>query len=165
MANPPHINRDPVCGKNAPEAQPQFATTYHEHTFHFCSAQCLQRFGMRPEFYGRAHGFLALPMPKAHRLLTQPVDAAVAQRACQRIAEMSGIRSVHFEANRLVLEYDLCRTTLDEIEAIANGEGVAFKEGFHGYRRRWWKYIEGNELENAIHPPSAACCNRPPRQP
>lgn len=167
MTNSTLTGRDPVCGKNLPVAGSPYATTYRSIAFHFCSAQCLRRFWLRPEFYAtsrqRTPG--AQPIPKRHRLQVRPTLAGVVERACRQIREMSGVVSVEVGSEGLLLTYDLLRTTLGEIETIAEGEGLAFKDGLHGVRRRWWKFTEGNELDNAVHPSEAACCSRPPRLP
>lgn len=75
---------------------------------------------------------------------------------------MIGISFVTCEKDRLIVEYDLRLTVLMQIEAVAATEGVHFKEGLHGLRRWLWKSVESNELENAAHPATVACCNRPP---
>lgn len=88
---------------------------------------------------------------------------AEARRTCLRhLRRTVGILAVIDGPDALRIEYDLRRTSLAQIEALATMDGVTFKAGWHRLRRALWKFAERNELENAVRAGSGACCSRPP---
>jgi YHS domain-containing protein len=138
-------------------------TTHRGITYHFCSAQCLERFNDIPALYTGPQRIADIrPIPKRRKLRLAAGKGPDLQRACLRVGAMMGVSKVVVEDGCLLLEYDLRQTVLCQIEAVAASEGLKFEEGFHGFRRRLWKYLEAGELENAAHPSTGACCNRPP---
>lgn len=157
-------SRDPVCGMAVEIAQSALFTSYRGIVYHFCSAQCLERFNDIPALYTSAQRIADIrPIPKRRKLRLAEGSESDIRRACQRVGEMIGVAKVTAENGYLLVEYDLRQTILSQIESVAAAEGLKFKDGFHGFRRRLWKYLETSELENAAHPPgSGACCNRPP---
>uniref|UniRef100_Q47DR9 YHS protein n=1 Tax=Dechloromonas aromatica (strain RCB) TaxID=159087 RepID=Q47DR9_DECAR len=156
-------SRDPVCGMNVEVAQSSLFSTHRGIVYHFCSAQCLERFNDIPALYTGSQRIADIrPIPKRRKLRLADSSELDVWRACQRLGEMMGVVKVAAENGCLLVEYDLRQTILSQIEAVAAAEGLKFKEGLHGLRRRLWKYLEAGELENAAHPSSGACCNRPP---
>lgn len=156
-------NRDPVCGMDVELAQSTLFTTYRGIVYHFCSAQCLERFNDIPALYTGSQRIADIrPIPKRRKLRMTEGNESDIRRACQRVGKMMGVAKVTAENGCLLVEYDLRQTILSQIEAVAAAEGLRFKEGFQGFRRRLWKYLEASELENAAHPGTGACCNRPP---
>lgn len=155
--------RDPVCGKQVVLAQSSRSLIYHGVTYHFCSAHCQERFADIPALYTGPQRLADIrPIPKRRKLRLADGYQTNLPRACQQLQEMIGVSSVVCEKDCLIVEYDLRLTILSQIEAVAATEGVYFKGGLHGLRRRLWKSTEANELENAAHPATGACCNRPP---
>lgn len=156
-------SRDPVCGMAIEVARSARIATYRGMRYHFCSAQCLERFNDIPALYTGSQRIADIrPIPKRRKLRLVNDNASDIESAGRRVGEMIGVTSVITETNLLLVEYDLRKTILSQIEAVATAEGLRFKEGLHGLRRRLWKLTEANELENAAHPGSGACCNRPP---
>ncbi len=156
-------SRDPVCGMAIEVARSARFATYRGVRYHFCSAQCLERFNDIPALYTGSQRIADIrPIPKRRKLRVANGNASDIERARRRVGEMIGVTSVITENDHLLVEYDLRKTILSQIEAVATTEGLRFKEGLHGFRRRLWKLAEANELENAAHPVSGACCNRPP---
>ncbi len=163
MTHPTATARDPVCGTAVVAAESRHSTTYRGMTFHFCSAQCLERFRQEPSLYATPTQVVDhRPLPKHRRLRILSADAATVERTCRRIREMMGVAAVEASGEVMLVEYDLRQVTLGQVEAVAFGEGVRFLGGLHGLRRAWWKFTESNELGNAAHPASGACCSRPP---
>lgn len=156
-------SRDPVCGMAIEVARSARFATYRGVRYHFCSAQCLERFNDIPALYTGSQRIADIrPIPKRRKLRVANGNASDIERARRRVGEMIGVTSVIAKNDHLLVEYDLRKTILSQIEAVATAEGLRFKEGLHGFRRRLWKLTEANELENAAHPVSGACCNRPP---
>ncbi len=163
MAHSLTTSRDPVCGMSVPLAESQYSATYRGMAFHFCSAQCLGRFQEEPALYASpTHLLNTQPIPKRRWLRILPADPETVEIACQRIGEMMGVTSVEAKADGVLVEYDLRQATLDQVEAVAQGEGLRLRGGLRGLQRSWWKFVEGNEVANAAHPESGACCSRPP---
>lgn len=156
-------SRDPVCGMAIEVARSSRFITYRGMLYHFCSAHCLERFNDIPALYTGSQRIAdILPIPKRRKLRLANGNESDIQRAGRRVGEMIGVISVITGKNQLLVEYDLRKTILSQIEAVATAESLRFKDGFHGFRRRLWKLAEANELENAAHPGPGACCNRPP---
>ncbi len=155
-------SRDPVCGMQVDIAGAEHSATYRDVVFHFCSSQCRERFDDNPALYALQRIADIRPMPKRHALRLAAGTAADVARACQRVGEMMGISAVRAEQERLIVDYDLRQVALSQIEAVAAAEGLRFKDGLHGFRRGLWKFTEANELANAAHPGTGACCSRPP---
>jgi YHS domain-containing protein len=156
-------SRDPVCGMDIVVAQSTLFSTHRGIVYHFCSAQCLERFNDIPELYTGSQRIADIrPIRKRRKLRLAEGSESEIRRACQRVGDMMGVSKAATENGCLLVEYDLRQTILSQIEAVASAEGLKFNEGFHGFRRRLWKYLEAGELENAAHPSSGACCNRPP---
>jgi len=155
--------RDPVCGMDVEVDQSTLLSTYRGIVYHFCSAQCLERFNDIPALYTGPQRIADIrPIPKRRKLRLVEGSASDIRRACRRVGEMMGMAKVTAENGCLQVEYDLRQTVLSQIEAVAAAEGLKFKEGLHGFRRRLWKYLEASELENVARPSAGACCNRPP---
>lgn len=158
--------RDPVCGMDIEVARSAHSTTYRGLIFHFCSAQCLERFTETPTLYTNGQRTADIkPMPKKHTLRIAAGTATDVNLACQQIRQMMGIASVSATSatdDALIVEYDLRQVSLSQIEAAATAQGLRFKGGLHGFRRGFWKFTEANEAQNAAHLGSAACCSRPP---
>jgi len=156
-------SRDPVCGIDVEVSQSTLSATHRGIAYHFCSTQCLERFNDIPALYTGSQRIADIrPIPKRRKLLLAEGSESDIRSTCQRVGEMMGVAKVTAENGTLLIEYDLRQTILSQIEAVAASEGLKFKEGLHGLRRRLWKYLEAGELENAAHPASGACCNRPP---
>lgn len=156
-------SRDPVCGMNVEIAHSTLFSTHRGIVYHFCSAQCLERFNDIPALYTGPQRIADIrPIPKQRKLRLAEGHESDIRRACQRVGEMMGVAKVTAQNGCLLVEYDLRQTILSQIEAVGTAEGLKFKEGLHGLRRRLWKYLEAGELENAAHPGTGACCNRPP---
>jgi YHS domain-containing protein len=162
------ISCDPVCHKDVEIAHSLYSTTYRGLVFHFCSAQCLENFQNNPDLYaiyiGLRRKLAILPILKRRRLRLMESSTADMAHACQCIGEMIGISLVRAEYRHLIVEYDLKQATLSQIEAVVLAAGVKLSGGFHGLRRWLWRSAEMNELANAAHPSTGACCNKPPVQ-
>jgi len=48
------MTKDPVCGMQVDENNPQFQTQHKGQTYTFCSDQCKKKFEQRPEQYARS---------------------------------------------------------------------------------------------------------------
>lgn len=163
MTHPLPLSRDPVCGMDVETARSSHSMLHRGVIFRFCSAQCLRRFQENPALYTGTQHIMDMPaMLKQRRLYIGMFDPSVLERACQSIREMKGVASVVSERDVLLVEYDLRQATLEQIEAVAVTGGLSFRGGFHSFRRGMWKFEEHNELDNAAHPATGACCNRPP---
>lgn len=104
----------------------------------------------------------AMPILKRHGLCPAASATFNVDEARIRIARLQGVISSSWNGVDLVVEYDLRRITLDQIENVAAGAGLALKGGWHRLQRDWWKFGETNELSNATRSGDGACCNRPP---
>ncbi len=165
MIHTPSTSRDPVCGMDIEIARSLHSMAYRGLIFHFCSPQCLECFKDNPGLYTGSQRITEIqPIPKKRKLRLAAGDDADIEIACQRVREMMGVSSVDVEKSCLVVKYDLRQATLSQIEAVATDAGVRFKDGFPGFLRGMWKFAERNELDNAAHPSTGACCNRPPAQ-
>jgi YHS domain-containing protein len=153
------ISRDPVCGMDVEIARSLHSTTHRGLVFHFCSAQCLERFQATPNLYTAPHS-PAIPIRRRLRLAAG--DGAGIERALRSIRAMMGISATDVEKDCLIVEYDLKQVSLAQIEAVAIDAGLKFKGGLHGLQRSLWKFAERNELDNAAHAGTGACCNHPP---
>lgn len=47
------MSKDPVCGMEVDERQAKATVEHKGQTFHFCSADCKQKFEQNPERYAR----------------------------------------------------------------------------------------------------------------
>jgi hypothetical protein len=99
---------------------------------------------------------------KRHGLRPATASSFDAAEATARVAGLRGVLSANWNGTELVIEYDLRLISLNRIEEVAVGAGVAFQSGWHRLRRDWWKFTEANELSNATRSGDGACCNRPP---
>lgn len=105
-----------------------------------------------------------MPILKRHGLRPATTGSCNVDEARARVAELQGVISSNWNGIDLVVEYDLRLITLDRIEEVATGAGLAFLGGWHRLQRDWWKFTETNELSNATRGGDGACCNRPPAQ-
>lgn len=48
------MERDPVCGMEMRPGQEEASFTYQDHTYHFCSHECKERFQQNPKQYMQA---------------------------------------------------------------------------------------------------------------
>lgn len=104
----------------------------------------------------------AMPILKQHGLRPATTGCCIVDGVRVGVPGLRGVISSNWNGTELVIEYDLRLTTLDRIEEVAEGAGVAFKGGWHRLQRDWWKFTETNELSNATRSGDGACCNRPP---
>lgn len=156
-------SRDPVCGMAIEVARSSRFITYRGMRYHFCSAQCLERFNDIPALYTGSQRIAEIwPIPKRRKLRLANGNESDIHRAGRRVDGMIGVASVITKKTQLLVEYDLRKTILSQIEAVVTAEGLHFKEGLHGIKRRLWKLMEANELDNAALPGAGACCNRTP---
>jgi hypothetical protein len=86
---------------------------------------------------------------KRHGLRPATASSFDAAEATARVAGLRGVLSANWNGTELVIEYDLRLISLNRIEEVAVGAGVAFQSGWHRLRRDWWKFTEANELSNA----------------
>lgn len=160
---PVSSSRDPVCGMDVLVANSRFSTVHHTLTFHFCSAQCRDRFLEIPALYtGAQRTANILPIPKRRNLRIATGSPDALDDACRRIQTLMGVTSVSAKGRRLRVDYDLRQVSLHQIEAEAQGAGITFSGGLHALQRSLWRFFEHNELENAAHAGTRACCSRPP---
>ena len=156
-------SRDPVCGADVPVAGSPYSTVYHQITVHFCSDQCRARFLEIPALYTGAQRTADIrPMPKRRTLRIAAGSPEALMHAAGRVAAMVGVSSALAGKGTLRVEYDLRQVALSQIEAVVACAGVSLKGGLHELRRSLWKFFEHNELENAAHAGTMACCSRPP---
>lgn len=156
-------SRDPVCGMDIDVADSQYSTTHRGLVFHFCSGQCLERFTRHPALYTRAQRTADIrPIAKKRKLRFVAPRADTLRGACDRLLAMMGVTVAEPGDDHLLVEYDLWQASLEQIEAVAEAAGLMFKGGLHGWRRAWWRFAEGNELDNMAEAGNGACCNRPP---
>lgn len=160
---PVSSSRDPVCGMNVLVADARFSTVHHTLTFHFCSAQCRERFLEIPALYTGAQRTADIgPLSKRRNLRIATGSPDALDEACRRIQTLMGVTFVCAKGGGLRVDYDLRQVSLHQIEAEAQGAGLVFKGGLHALRRSLWRFFEHNELENAAHVGARACCSRPP---
>lgn len=156
-------NRDPVCGMDVGVAGSTLFTTHQGLVYHFCSAQCMERFNELPALYTGGQRVADIrPIKKLCRLRFSDTDDAEIGNVCQLVGKMMGVFSVVAQKDSMLVEYDLRQASLSQIEAVTAAAGVKIKGGIHGVRRSLWKFTEANELESASHSSTGACCNRPP---
>ena len=156
-------SRDPVCGMDVLVADSRFSVVYHTLTFHFCSVQCRDRFLEIPALYTGAQRTADIrPIPKRRNLRIATGSPDTLDEACRCIRTLMGVTSVSAKGRQLRVDYDLRQVSLHQIEAEALGAGLTFKGGLHALRRGLWRFFEHNELENAAHAGTLACCSRPP---
>lgn len=165
MTRRSETSRDPVCGMMVNVAASPYSTMWHGLKFHFCSAQCQERFIATPALYKTPAGVRNIvPIVKRRRLhFVAPTQEAL-RAACGRLRGMMGVATASPGSDNLTVEYDLRQATFAQVEAVVAGAGLISRGGLHRWRRSLWKFIEGNEIENEVHPASGACCNRPPAQ-
>lgn len=156
-------SRDPVCGMVVTAASSSYSTIWRGLEFHFCSAQCQERFVATPEIYTAPGGIrTVVPIIKRRKLhFVAPTQEAL-RAACGRLLGMMGVATAIPGQDDLTVEYDLRQATFAQVEAVVAGAGLVLQGGLHRWRRSLWKFVEGNEIENEAHPTSGACCNRPP---
>lgn len=163
MNQPLTHGRDPVCGMEVELAHAEHHAAYRGTTFHFCSAQCRERFEQNPGLYAGARRIADIePMLKRHTLRLATGEEAALRALVARLAGMMGVEAAEASGRRLKLGYDLRLVSLEQIEAAIAETGLQLKGGLHGLRRGLWKFSEANELSNAARPGTGACCNRPP---
>ena len=163
MTRVAETSRDPVCGMDVRVAGSTLFSTHQGLVYHFCSAQCMERFNELPTLYiGGQRVADIRPIEKRRRLRFSDANDAEIENVCQRIGKMMGVFSVVAQKDSLLVEYDLRQASLSQIEAVTAAAGVKIKGGLHGVRRSLWKLTEANELESASHSSTGACCNRPP---
>lgn len=156
-------SRDPVCGMDVRITGSTLFTTHQGLVYHFCSAQCMERFNEMPALYtGGQHIADIRPIEKRRRLYFSDANDVGIENACRDVGEMMGVSSVIAQKSGLLVEYDLRQASLTQIETVVAAAGLRLKGGLHSIRRSLWKFTEANELENAAHPSSGACCNHPP---
>lgn len=103
-----------------------------------------------------------LPILKRHGLRPATTGSCHVDEARARVAGFQGLISSNWNGTELVVEYDLRLITLNRIEEVVAGAGLALQGGWHRLQRDWWKFTETNELSNATRSGDGACCNRPP---
>jgi len=163
MTGRSETSRDPVCGMVINVAASPYSTMWQGLEFHFCSAQCQERFIATPSLYTAQGGARnSVPIVKRRKLqFVAPTQVAL-RAACGRLLDMMGVAAAIPGSDDLTVEYDLRQATFAQVEAVVAGAGLILRGGLHRWRRSLWKFIEGNEIENEAHPSSGACCNRPP---
>lgn len=163
MTRKPETSRDPVCGMVVGVAESSYSTTWQGIEFHFCSAQCQERFIATPSLYTSPGGVKnAVPIIKRRKLRFVAPTREALRAACGMLLSMMGVATAVPGSDDLTVEYDLRQATFAQVEAVVAGAGLILRGGLHRWRRSLWKFIEGNEIENEAHPTSGACCNRPP---
>jgi YHS domain-containing protein len=163
MKSCPSTSRDPVCGADVVVETSTHHVDHHAMTFHFCSEQCRTRFIAVPELYTSAQRSADIrPIPKHRRLLLAAAGELNRLDAYARIAAMKGISSVSIDARQMRVTYDLRMVSVAQIETVATACGLVLKGGMHRWRRSLWHFFEMNELDNAAHAGTMACCSRPP---
>lgn len=118
---------------------------------------------------GRAYGkgavesrpCLAAVLKKRRLCFVSPGPETL-RMVCGFLLGMEGVRSAIPDGDALLVEYDLFQITLTQLESTCAGSGLVLCSGFHGWMRAIWRFTEGNEIQNAAHPISSGCCNRPP---
>lgn len=104
-----------------------------------------------------------LPILKRRKLRFLPRGADTGERAVREISRLAGVSSVLSAGDGVLLvEYDLSRVTLEQLERVVAGADLLLKGGLYRLQRGWWKFEERNELDNILHAGSGTCCNRPP---
>jgi YHS domain-containing protein len=163
MTRKPSTSRDPVCGMDVRIDASTYSSKWQGLEFHFCSAQCQERFIATPSLYTAPGGLRnCVPIVKRRRLhFVAPTQDAL-RAACGRLLGMMGVATAIPGPDDLTVEYDLRQATFTQVEAVVAGAGLILRGGLHRWRRSVWKFIEGNEIENEAHPSSGACCNRLP---
>ncbi|QDX80961.1 hypothetical protein B9N43_06690 [Denitratisoma sp. DHT3] len=163
MTRRPETSRDPVCGMVVGVAASPYSTTWQGLEFHFCSAQCQERFIATPALYTVPRGVQNIvPIVRRHRLRFVAPTREALRVACGKLLSMMGVAAATPDLDGITVEYDLRQATLAQIEGVVAEAGLILRGGLHRWRRNLWKFIEGNEIENEAHPMSGACCNRPP---
>lgn len=152
---------DPVCGTQV-VADVSLTTTFHSVEYHFCSAQCQERFVESPEFFVAPRKLAErTPIPKAHRLRFVLTNASTLRIACARLRKLKGVTNLVPSNRSIEVAYDLRFVSLKQIEAAIASAGLVFKGGLHALQRQFWQFIEHNELSN-LGSVTPSCCNRPP---
>ncbi|MBK8759114.1 MAG: YHS domain-containing protein [Sulfuritalea sp.] len=163
MTRRPETSRDPVCGMVVNVAASPYSTMWQGLEFHFCSAQCQERFIATPALYTVPGGVRnSVPIVKRRKLhFVAPTQEAL-RAVCGRLLGMMGVAAAIPGPDDITVEYDLRQATFAQVEAVVAGASLVSRGGLHRWRRSLWKFIESNEIENEAHPASGACCNRPP---
>lgn len=163
MTRRPETSCDPVCGMVVGITASPYSTKWQGLEFHFCSAQCQERFIAAPALYTAPRGVRNIvPIVKRRKLHFVAPKQEALRAACGMLLGMMGVATAIPGPHDLTVEYDLRQATFAQVEAVVAGAGLILRGGLHRWRRSLWKFIEGNEIENEAHPTSGACCNRPP---
>lgn len=157
--------RDPVCGMMV-DADP-YAVVFERMHFAFCSPQCRERFLNNPHLYigtfrRKAVGQEGYVSLKRHRLkLDRPLTPEMADRVCDAVREMMGIKRMEADGNIVKVIYDLMQETEAQIEAeIARAGAVLGHDWSERLRRAFVHYLEETEIESlAGSAPSGGHCH------
>ncbi len=156
-------SRDPVCGMDVDIASSRHSITLKGLVYHFCCAQCQERFVATPTLYTLpipTKDIVAIPKQRTLRLVSSSGEAL--RCACEKLLCMMGVSAARPGIDCITVKYDLRQATLAQIEAVAVNSGLVLGSGLHHWRRALWKFSENNEIQSAAHPANRACCNRPP---
>lgn len=150
---------DPVCGMAV--TPDQYAITYQEMHFAFCSLQCQQRFLDSPNLYIGYPGQKAPKQEgkvflKQRRIkLDKPLTEQIAQNIIHALQAMMGIEKVEITRDIINITYDLLQATEVQIESEISKTGVSLgQEWSDRLKRAFVHYLEETEIKSqAVTPP------------
>lgn len=150
--------KDPVCGMEVPADQ--FALTFREMHFAFCSEQCRERFLRHPGLYVGRPGWRPVRVQgravnKRRRIrLERALSSQQAATVRPRLEAMMGVGRVLIRGAEVEIAYDLLQVTEEQIEARLGAAGAELGHGWpERLRRAFVPYEEEMESENLGAPP------------
>tara|TARA_R110002111_G_scaffold236350_2_gene297551 strand:+ start:38 stop:541 length:504 start_codon:yes stop_codon:yes gene_type:complete len=150
---------DPVCGMVV--TPDQYAITYQEMHFAFCSLQCQERFLDSPNLYIGYPGQKAPKQEgkvflKQRRIkLDKPLTEQIEQNIINTLQAMMGVEKVEITAGIINITYDLLQATEVQIESEISKTGVSLgQEWSDRLKRAFVHYLEESEIKSqSVTPP------------
>lgn len=146
----------PVCHMSVEATT--ILSLFHGMSFHFCSAQCHERFTANPHLYIGGRG---IPSPKQRGdsvirqrvlKLNSVVSDKVAKNIIHELNTMMGIKNVGVAENTIKITYDLMEVTTKQIESRLKKIGSQVSTGFgESLKRAFIHYTEETILDNLEH--------------
>ncbi|WP_237056348.1 hypothetical protein [Microbulbifer sediminum] len=148
---------DPVCGATVPVDT--LSWTHRHIKYAFCSEHCRTRFQRWPHLYvgeatfGLSEGQLGTSVPKFRRIaLAGTPTEEQTERIVHSLLELKGIGEVRVEGSEVLVNYDLMRVSLSDIENAIIAQDATLRNHFRDrVACALVHYSENCELDNLSH--------------